>query len=867
MATHKSNDIRSLVSKLDRHGRQILTQAAELAYASRHVALDVEHLLVCFFEQETDAVLRPWIEAGFDAAGACGQLKNLLASFKTEHALPPALSDRLVNILHDAWFEVSLDGDGDAVVTIATLIKSICDSEKLFPALCREVPALVGLVAAIQKTQGPVNQAADLMPMTSALAKFTVDLTAKAREGEIDPVIGRDAEIAQVIEILLRRRQNNPILTGEAGVGKTAIVEGLARRIASGLVPKALLHVRLCSLDMGLLRAGAAMRGEIELRIKAIIGEIATAEQPVILFIDEAHTLVAGGGGQGEQGDIANMIKPELARGSLRTIAATTWAEYKRYFEKDAALSRRFQTVRVDEPNATVAKDILQALVPVLQAHHGVYIMQSAVDAAVRLSSRYIQGRQLPDKAISVLDTACARAVSALTGPVNELLRLQQRRELLTQRLEAWQCELAWTGVGAEAMAQVQQDLDETLLNLNALAAAPSIADIPPGPPAAMEQPAVRVGGEDVASVIADWTGVPSQKMLLDQFTLATQLEESLAKRVVGQTAATRLISDRLRAYTAKLEDPTRPIGVFLLTGPSGVGKTETAHAIAEAFFGKAGITVVNMSEYQEAHTVSKLKGAPAGYVGYGQGGVLTEAIRRQPYGLLLLDEVEKAHPDVLDLFLQVFDKGFMEDSEGMVVDFKNVLVLMTSNAGTDLLSLPQGTLNEGSEDAALRMPQLEAQLLRHFKPAFLGRAQVVPYFALGESELMQIINMKLSTIAQRFESTYHASLHVESAVRQKMVAQCASQTIGARWLDQFISEHLLSRLSLYVLGCLSAQQCVTDVRIYLGPDDRIDVESDQTRCNGTDLPVVGDAETPALILDDEQGSGEVLDVIEVVTP
>lgn len=829
--TTAAADIRSIVSRLDKYCRQIVSQAADLAYRNQHAALDIEHVLAVLFDIKEDPLLRRAEAAGLDVVAARSGLKRLLTTFKTEHGLPPALSDRLVGTLRDAWLAVSLDGNSDAV-SIEALLRAAVANEVLFARLCVNVPALAHLEPALrlEAAQGVVDDAErEDTALRSTLAKYTVDLTARARAGEIDPVIGRDSEISQMVEILLRRRQNNPILTGEAGVGKTAIVEGLAQRIATGLVPQALKDVRLCSLDMGLLRAGAAMRGEIESRIKAIIAEIATAEHPVILFIDEAHMLVAGGAGQAEQGDIANLIKPELARGTLRTIAATTWAEYKRYFEKDAALSRRFQTVRVGEPSIEVAEDILHGLVPLLQKHHGVYVMQSAVEAAVRLSSRYIQSRQLPDKAISVLDTACARAVAALTGPANEDVRLTQRADLLSDRLVALRREQAWMGSGDETIATVESDLNAILAQLAAMSesarADAELVGKGDNPQPEQPMPAVRVGSEDVASVIADWTGVPSQKMLLDQYTLAARLEEALAQRVVGQSAAAHILCDRVRAYTAKLEDPSRPIGVFMLTGPSGVGKTETAHALAEAFFGQVGMTVVNMSEYQEAHTVSKLKGAPAGYVGYGQGGVLTEAIRRQPYGLLLLDEVEKAHPDVLDLFLQVFDKGFMEDSEGIVVDFKNTLVLMTSNAGSELLeSFGNPALHSADELAAL-MPLLQQQLLQHFKPAFLGRTQVVPYFTLTEAELRCIVTMKLDAVAKRFEEAYHVALEFDEAVLDLVVKHCVSQTIGARWVEQYISENILSRLASYVLGCLSCGQAVAALRVAVRPEGGLVVE------------------------------------------
>lgn len=834
MSTHSAatTDIRSMVSKLDTNCRKIVSDAADLAYRSTHAVLDVEHVLFifCNASEPDEPLLRKLKASGLDVAAVRKEMNQQLASIKKGDGLPPALSDRLVQVLRDAWFEASLVSPPIAV-SVEILLRAIVLNEALFARLCRDMPGLQGL-AQVARIAEKEKEAAtwDGQAMHSHLAKYTVDLTARAAAGEIDPVIGRDSEISQVVEILLRRRQNNPILTGEAGVGKTSIVEGLAQRIFAGLVPEALKNVRICSLDMGLLRAGAAMRGEIESRLKGIISEVAASEVPVILFIDEAHTIVAGAAGQGEQSDIANLIKPELARGTLRTIAATTWAEYKRFFEKDAALSRRFQTVRVAEPSVPASEDILQGLVPILQKHHGVYIMQSAVEAAVRLSSRYMQDRQLPDKAISVLDTACARAVAALTGPANQEVNLSQRAELLSGRLRALQRERDWTGAGEDEIAVVENELAQVKAQLDTASVADAatttaITTADADNASAQTVPAVRVASEDVASVIADWTGVPSQKMLSDQYNMVAELEKTLALRVVGQRDAVRIISDRVRAYTAKLEDPSRPIGVFMLAGPSGVGKTETAHALAEGFFGQGGITVINMSEYQEAHTVSKLKGAPPGYVGYGQGGVLTEAIRRRPYGLLLLDEVEKAHPDVLDLFLQVFDKGFMEDSEGIVVDFKNTLVILTSNAGTELLESIDTTVARSPEEQEAFLENLQQALLQHFKPAFLGRTQVVPYYTLSKPELHCIVKMKLDAIRRRFETSYRAELIFDEIVLESIVSHCASQMIGARWIDQYISQNILSRLSTYVLDRLSLGEAVTTAKVTLS-DGHIAIES-----------------------------------------
>lgn len=820
--THSNKDINFLVRKLDKESREVLTLAAEHAYSNHHSVLDIPHFLLFLFERDSDPMLNKLKRGGLNLIPIRRAIKEYLGSLGNSNLLPPVLSEQLTELLHDAWIGVCMASESGGLIDNQTIIKALIENIEIFEPMCREIPELANLKTSDGFDQDEITLNHESNSQSSSVKRFTIDLTERAKAGGIDPVIGRDKEISQVIEILLRRRQNNPILTGEAGVGKTAIVEGLAQRIAAKMVPASLQNVRICALDVGLLRAGASMRGEIEQRLKSIIKEITSAEQPVILFIDEAHTIVASGGGAGEQGDIANLIKPELARGSLRTIAATTWAEYKRYFEKDAALSRRFQTVKVEEATVEVSIDILQALIPTLEKHHGVSIMQTAIDAAVRLSSRYIQSRQLPDKAISVLDTACSRAVSALSRPAQEKIRLDAYSDLLRCRVDGWNREIDRTGKGEEGLVRAHQELQNNNDRLSELA---SIARNTDDESSSSKNNVINVDSEDVASVIADWTGVPSQKMLIDQFLLVSQLESIISQRVVGQLDATHLICNRLRAYTAKLEDPTRPIGVFLLTGPSGVGKTETAHAIADAFFGKAGITVVNMSEYQESHTVSKLKGAPAGYVGYGQGGVLTESIRRQPYGLLLLDEVEKAHPDVLDLFLQVFDKGFMEDSEGTIVDFKNVLVLMTSNAGTEILTEILPKEKESERFSPEVQEKLEAQLLKYFKPAFIGRSQVVPYFSLGQTDLRKIVEIKLKAIADRFNATYRAELIFDSSIYTNLVEKCSAQTIGARWLDQYISEHLLSRISTIVLEKLSVAERVQSVTAYFDDDNRIRVE------------------------------------------
>lgn len=805
------SDVRAIIAKLDTFCRHIVSDGAERAYQRKHEVLDLEHLLASILYSNSREVIARFQNAGLDVAAAGRQIDRAMSAIGTGSSLPPAFAGRLIDVLRDAWLMVSLKGEKD-LVDIGTLIAAIVSNPPVFAELCERVPALRRFsldtffadAAGAAKGQNPQGASTD--NLGSALSRFTVDLNARATRGEIDPVVGRDAEIAQIIEVLLRRRQNNPILTGEAGVGKTAIVEGFAQRICSGLVPDALKNVVIHSLDMGLLKAGAGVRGEIESRLKELIAEIATADHPIVLFIDEAHSLV-GGGAQSEHNDIANLVKPELARGSLRTIAATTLAEYKRFFEKDDALSRRFQVVKVVEPTEEEACRILQGLVPALQAHHGVHILQKTIEESVRLSSRYIQGRQLPDKAISVLDTACARAVSARTGPAIALVSLSQRVDLLRNRLAAVALEVASNEASADDFERARKALDETE---SALARAQAKDNL-----AASAFESSRVTADDVASVIADWTGIPSQQMLADQCERGLALEANLLKRVVGQQRAIQAISRRMQAYAAGLEDPGRPIGVFLLVGPSGVGKTETAHALAEAFFGgDQDITVVNMSEYQESHTVSKLKGSPPGYVGYGQGGVLTEAIRRRPYGLLLLDEVEKAHPDVINLFLQVFDKGFMEDAEGVKVDFKNTLIILTSNAASDSIEKLGQKLPQSNEDNDDYEQELHSELIHYFPAAFLGRVLVVPFMPLHTDDIQQIVRFKLNLVQQRFNATYAQQVTFGEALVALIVERCQNNSVGARLIDQFIAENVLGGLSRYILETMAEKREIANVVI-----------------------------------------------------
>jgi len=690
----------------------------------------------------------------------------------------------------------------------------------------------------------------------SALAKFSVDLTAKARSGEIDKIVGRDAEIRQVVDILLRRRQNNPILTGEAGVGKTAVVEGFARRIADGDVPPVLKNVTLRSLDIGLLQAGASVKGEFEKRLRQVIDEVEASPSPVILFIDEAHTLIGAGGAAGT-GDAANLLKPALARGKLRTIAATTWAEYRQYFEKDPALTRRFQTVNVGEPETDKAIAMLRSVSDAMVKHHQVIVLDEALEAAVKLSQRYIPARQLPDKAVSLLDTACARvAVSqhATPAPVEDRLRrvellevereiavreagsglgnpkrvdevdaaLEEARAALEEATAKWEAEkaavaavIAARSARAEAAEQGEDSADhDAALQVAMAEMATAQGD------AAMVF--AQVDANAVASVVGDWTGVPVGRMVKDEITGVLAMAESLKKRVIGQDHAMEAITKRIQTSRAKLDNPNKPVGVFMLCGPSGVGKTETAHALAELMYaGDDSMIIINMSEFQEAHTVSTLKGAPAGYVGYGQGGVLTEAVRRRPYSIVLLDEVEKAHPDVHEMFFQVFDKGYMDDSEGRYIDFKNTLILLTSNVGTDLI-MDMSADPETAPDSEALATALRPELLKVFPPALLGRLIVLPYYPLSPEMLGGIVRLQLGRIVKRVKENHKIGMSYDQAVVDHIVSRCTELASGGRMIDAILTNDMLPTLSTELLGRMADGKTVERIEV-TAPGDRLE--------------------------------------------
>ncbi|SDJ20232.1 type VI secretion system ATPase TssH [Variovorax sp. OV700] len=716
----------------------------------------------------------------------------------------------------------------------------------------------------------------------SALAKYASDLTAKARAGELDPVYGRDDEIRQIIDILMRRRQNNPLLTGEAGVGKTAVVEGLASRLAAGDVPPSLRDVSLWVLDPTLLQAGAGVKGEFEQRLRQVIDEVEKSPKPIVLFVDEVHTLVGAGGTAGT-GDAANLLKPALARGRLRTIGATTWSEYKKYIEKDPALTRRFQTIQVHEPTEPKAVIMLRGISAELEKHHGVLILDAALEAAVSLSHRYIPARQLPDKAVSLLDTACARVAlsqHALPAAIEDLQRRievlgiesgiagreaaigvgeHKRVEDIAAQVAAAQAELdllekrrveeaalverivalrkLLSPAAVPVQAEVEDDSDEGTAE-----AAPSAIDTDPAErertPEAIraelnqaqdklaqlqgESPLIlaAVDAQAIATVVADWTGIPIGRMVRDDAQSVLRLGEILSARVVAQPDALETISRRIRTARARLDNPNKPVGVFLLCGPSGVGKTETALALSEALYGgEQNLVTINMSEFQESHTVSTLKGAPPGYVGYGEGGVLTEAVRRRPYSVVLLDEIEKAHTDVHEIFFQVFDKGWMEDGEGRHIDFRNTVIIMTSNVGTDLVMqlCEDPTLRPDPEPlaAALREP-----LLKVFAPALLGRLVVVPYYPLQADALHRIIRLQLDRIAARLDANHGITLDYDDSAVELVARRCTAIESGGRMIDAILTHTILPRLSEEVIGATVSARKLAGVRLRAADDD-----------------------------------------------
>ncbi len=918
-----SISLKSLIGKLNQTCRQAAERAANLCMAQTHYEVDIEHLFAALLEQQDSDFAVALRKSGVDAAQIESDLNAEIRRFKTGNSRTPVFSPHLPKLFEHAWLIASLDTQTTRIRSGHLLLALLAepdlaqlarrgsplfdriDVESLkhkFDEITAGSSEAAQGVAFGDAAQPGADAAAAGQPApgalsrTPALDQYTTNLTQRARDGLIDPVIGRDAEIRQMIDILTRRRQNNPILTGEAGVGKTAVVEGLALRIVAQDVPPSLQGVDLRVLDMGLLQAGASVKGEFENRLKNVIDEVKKSTTPIILFIDEAHTMI-GAGGQAGQNDAANLLKPALARGELRTIAATTWSEYKKFFEKDAALARRFQVVKIEEPSETLAAAMLRGMVPLMEKHFGVRVLDEAVVAAARLSHRYITGRQLPDKAVGVLDTACARVAlgrSATPARIDDarhrLARIGAEREALNREAATGNAQSARLAELADENASVQQQLDEASARhaqetelvdrIHALrqsleqsgeplpgetavagdsvaggatATAAAASDKPaarktPAKAAAKksakasQQPALTpqqqelldlqsqlralqgenplvpayVDAQVIAEVVSAWTGIPLGRMVSDEIRTVLELQPSLARRVIGQDHALEAIAQRVRTARAGLEDPNKPQGVFLFVGPSGVGKTETALALADILYGgERKLVTINMSEYQEAHSVSGLKGSPPGYVGYGEGGVLTEAVRRQPYSVVLLDEVEKAHPDVLELFFQVFDKGVLDDAEGREIDFRNTLIILTSNVGSS--TIMQACLNPESgerpaPDALLE--QLFPQLYKAFKPAFLGRMKTIPYYPVDDDALVRIIELKLGRIAQRVLANHRAVFEWDEALVEAVLARCTEVDTGARNVDHILNGTLLPEIAGQVLSRMAQGEAIEKIKV-----------------------------------------------------
>ncbi len=861
-------NLRALVGKLNHETKAAVEAAAGLCLGRTHYDVEVEHYLMKLLDRNDGDFAAILKQYGVDRSRLASELTRSLDRLKSGNARNPSLSPTLIRMLSEAWSIGSLNYGGTTVRTGYTVVALVADEElsRLIRDVSKEFQKIppetlrndfAAVVAASTEEEGAAD--ADFQPgeprrgggKTPNLDQFTVNLMERAKQGKIDPVLGRDFEVRQVVDILTRRRQNNPILVGEAGVGKTAVVEGFAMRIADGDVPAPLKNVTLRTLDLALLQAGAGVKGEFENRLKGLIEEVRSSATPIILFIDEAHTMI-GAGGQAGQGDAANLLKPALARGELRTIAATTWSEYKKYFEKDPALARRFQLVKVEEPSEEVCLLMMRGVSPALEKHHLVRILDDGLDAAVRLAHRYLPDRQLPDKAVSVLDTACARLALGQNATPAAVEDARRRLDDLEVQRRVLERESAVGADHTERLAAIAASRHETDARLAALSErwererglVGKIREIRgqlegagAGDAAALrvelgglteeletlqgETPLVRVCVDAglVGEVISGWTGIPVGKMLRDEVGMVLGLEGQLGARIIGQSDALEAISRRIRTSRAGIEDPNKPVGVFMLVGPSGVGKTETALALSDLLYGgERNVITINMSEFQEPHTVSTLKGSPPGYVGYGEGGVLTEAVRRRPYSVVLLDEVEKAHPDVLELFFQVFDKGVMDDGEGRQIDFRNTIIILTTNAGTDTLTKlcadPETMpMSEGLVKA------LKPELDKTFKPAFLGRMVIIPYFPIRDEALKRIIMLKLGKVRRRIQETHKVDLLHDEVLVEEVAKRCTEVESGARNVDNILTNTLLPEISRLILEKLVEGEMPAVIRVGIAGD------------------------------------------------
>ncbi|HUG60445.1 MAG TPA: type VI secretion system ATPase TssH [Methylomirabilota bacterium] len=892
--------LEAVSGKLNRVGYEAFIQALRHAKSAGNRNLELAHWMLHLVQKDGTDLALTLDHFKLDRAKLLADVQATVNGFRKNETEMPGVSAQIADLLDRGWHYATLFF-GETQIRTGHLLVGALKSMELRRALMdmsREFGKInVDLLASEHRTLWTASNEENLRPMdgsglaaagaadggtpaahgakgTTALDRFSQDLTERARSGTMDPILGRDEEIRQIIDVLMRRRQNNPILTGEAGVGKTAVAEGFAQRIASGDVPPPLRGVRVCALDIGLMQAGASMKGEFEQRLRSVIDEVQSSPTPVILFIDEAHTLIGAGGAAGT-GDAANLLKPALARGTLRTIAATTWSEYRQYFEKDPALTRRFQPVQIDEPDIVRAATMLRGLIGPMEKHHKVRISDEAIVAAVTLSHRYIPARQLPDKAVSLLDTACARVAISQSSVPAAIEDTRVRIAALTQEKEAIARERDLGVADEDRITDIEEEVAGLEVELAALetewaaekalveeigdlrAKLAETADAPaestaadastvesaepaaaadaaePAPTREERRAALRgkvdsleaidperrmvyahVDEQAVASIVSDWTGIPVGRMVRDEVETILNLADVLNKRVVGQNHGLQMIAKRIETSRAKLDNPNKPIGVFMLCGPSGVGKTETALALAEQLYGgEQNVITINMSEFQEAHTVSTLKGAPPGYVGYGEGGRLTEAVRRKPYSVVLLDEVEKAHPDVHEIFFQVFDKGQMEDGTGRRIDFKNTLIILTSNVGTDTI-MEMARSPAGHPDPDELAQALKPDLLRVFPPALIGRIVVIPYFPLSPDMLAGIVRLQLGRIGKRIGDNHDATFLYDDAVVDHIVSRCNDPDSGGRMIDNIITNTLLPALAREFLKRSLDKSEISEVKV-----------------------------------------------------
>ena len=876
----QANRLKTLINRLNSTCREALDEAGRIGVARTNYDIENEHWMSCLLNtanSDLPMILRHY---SISAEAFHEDLVRVLNGLKTGNTRTPGLSPHMVNLVRDTWMISSLDFGGSAIRSGHVLVAILKDARghglPVGTLVSIEADDLIARFHDI--TKGSVEQGSEqsssgggsigeggsddpVFKSNKALDRFTIDLTQQAKDGKIDPIVGRDEEIRQLVDILCRRRQNNPILTGEAGVGKTAVVEGFARRIAEGDVPPMLKDVSIKALDLSLLQAGAGVRGEFENRLKGVIEEVKGSPTPIILFIDEAHNLV-GAGGQAGQGDAANLLKPALARGELRTVAATTWAEYKKFFEEDAALSRRFQVVKVDEPDEPTTVQMIRCLTSTLEKHHNIRIRNDAVIDSVRLSNRYIPGRQLPDKAVSVIDTACAKINLSQNATPPKIEDLQRTIDLLLVEKESLAKESIGSVDHTDRLNEIDAQVQLNNAELDALKArwekekelVAQIGDLyrqfgkPDEDSASPEEIEAQITSieneleglqegeplvhaccdkEAIAETVSSWTGIPLGRMVSDEIQNILQLEDLLKDRVIGQDHALHLIAETIKYSRANLADPDKPIGVFMLAGTSGTGKTETALSLAHYLFGSdQNITTINMSEFKESHTGSSLTGPPPGYVGYGKGGILTEAVRQKPYSVILLDEMEKSHKEVQEMFFQVFDKGQMTDGTGRVVNFRNSIILMTSNAGTELVqSLCADPETAPAPEAIAET--LHEEFIRQdiFKPAFLGRITLVPYYPLTDPVIQKIAGLKLNKVKKRIESGYGAKVEIDEMVTQEIAARCKEVESGARNIDKIVNQSLLPALSSGILERMAANHPVSLVKVGLDEGKQFKVE------------------------------------------